>query len=142
MVYPAYFFWPNWRKIFTRPIENTPIDKDLELLKSDILKEFETVFSDNIKVPIIEYKVDVRFTASAVAIFTKFNRLPYSLEEKIKSGLDKLVNIHILEPLKYLDWGTPIVVVPKKSGDIRLCVDYKVTINKCLERMFYPLPVM
>lgn len=38
------------------------------------------------------------------------------------------------------DWATPIVVVPEQGGGIRLCGDYKVTINQVLKTDSYPLP--
>ena len=36
----------------------------------------------------------------------------------------------------------PLVVVPKANGRIRVCGDYKVTVNRCLETKIYPLPTM
>ena len=36
--------------------------------------------------------------------------------------------------------GAPIVVVPKADKSIRICGDYKVTINSQLEVETYPLP--
>ncbi|XP_049886533.1 uncharacterized protein K02A2.6-like [Pectinophora gossypiella] len=38
------------------------------------------------------------------------------------------------------DYGTPIVPVVKQNGEIRICGDYKVTINPKLKRDYYPLP--
>lgn len=31
---------------------------------------------------------------------------------------------------------------PKKSGALKICADYKVTMNKNLDKMFYSLPTM
>jgi len=38
------------------------------------------------------------------------------------------------------DWATPLVVVPKANGRLRVCGDYKVMINQCVEKKVYPLP--
>ena len=37
-------------------------------------------------------------------------------------------------------WATPLVVVPKTNGRLRVCGDYKVTINQSVEKKVYPLP--
>jgi len=35
-------------------------------------------------------------------------------------------------------WGTPLVPIIKPNGTVRLCADYKTTINKCLDDDNYP----
>ena len=54
--------------------------------------------------------------------------------------LDSLVEKGVLEPVHASEWASPIVVVPKKDGRIRLCGDYKVTINPLLTIDSHPLP--
>jgi len=46
----------------------------------------------------------------------------------------------LLVPVETSDWGMPIVPVLKSDGNIRLCGDYKVTLNKYLEIDRYPIP--
>ena len=39
-----------------------------------------------------------------------------------------------LRPVEQSDWAAPIVVVAKKDGGIRICADFKVTINPQSQR--------
>ena len=62
------------------------------------------------------------------------------MKEAIDRELDRLEAEGILEPVTYSEWAAPVVPVPKTEGQIRLCGDYKVTINPVLEVDQYPLP--
>lgn len=54
--------------------------------------------------------------------------------------LDKLINEGILTPVETSEWATPLVAVRKEDGNLRLCGDYRSTVNKYLEETRYPLP--
>ena len=54
--------------------------------------------------------------------------------------LDCLEAAGIIRKIDHSDWAAPIVPVPKKDGTIRVCGDYKVTINPALQVDQYPLP--
>ena len=53
--------------------------------------------------------------------------------------LDRLVEKGVLQKTDYSDWAAPIVPVPKSDGSIRICGDYKVTINPALPVDQYPI---
>ena len=38
------------------------------------------------------------------------------------------------------DWAAPIVPVLNPDGSIKICGDYKITINKAAKQDVYPLP--
>ncbi|GFV94021.1 uncharacterized protein K02A2.6 [Trichonephila clavipes] len=63
-----------------------------------------------------------------------------SRTNKLNILLQKLVAEDIIEPVTYSDWATPIVPVIKQNGNLRICGDYKVTINPGLKIEQYPLP--
>ncbi|GBN09464.1 hypothetical protein AVEN_71242-1 [Araneus ventricosus] len=50
--------------------------------------------------------------------------------------------MEILEPIEKSDWITPVVPVIKPDGSVRICGDFKVTLNPVLEDIDYPLPRM
>ena len=59
------------------------------------------------------------------------------MEREIK----KLLDARIIIPLKYSEWIVNIVLVRKKNGEIRLCVEFR-NLNKCSRKDNYPLPKM
>lgn len=54
--------------------------------------------------------------------------------------LDKLQANSIIEPISAADWATPVVVVRKKNGSLRLCGDYRSTVNASTKPTAYRLP--
>ena len=54
--------------------------------------------------------------------------------------LDRLEGMGILERVETSAWAAPIVVVSKQDGHLRLCGNYKVTINPHLKIDLHPLP--
>ena len=46
-------------------------------------------------------------------------------EVKVKEEIDKLLWVGFIQPIKKATWLSPILVVPKKNGKIRVCVDYR-----------------
>ncbi len=54
--------------------------------------------------------------------------------------LDRLLNDNILEPVKFSEWAEPIVPVIKPDNSVRICGDYKLTVNQASKLEQYPIP--
>ena len=63
------------------------------------------------------------------------------MKARVELALRKLESQGIIEKIVHSDWAAPVVPVMKASGDIRLCGDYKVTVNKVARKDRYPLPL-
>ena len=72
--------------------------------------------------------------------FRKARQVPYSLRPKVDEELKRLQGEGILSKVEWSDWATPIVPVPKQDGSVRICGDFKGTINPTLQAEQYPLP--
>ena len=59
----------------------------------------------------------------------------------VETQLDKLVQENILTPIKHADWAAPIVPVMKADQQsVRICGDFKETVNKVSPLDKYPIP--
>ena len=78
--------------------------------------------------------------ASVTPIFCKARPVPYALRDKVDKELTRLQEADVIEPVQFSDWAAPIVSVLKPDGSLRICGDYKITINKAAKAESYPLP--
>ena len=62
------------------------------------------------------------------------------MKPKVDTELKRLEREGILYKVKFSNWATPIVPVVKPSATVRICGDYKGTVNPQLETEEYPLP--
>ncbi|VDI07885.1 Hypothetical predicted protein [Mytilus galloprovincialis] len=85
-------------------------------------------------------QASLKLKEEAVPKFLKPRPIPYALRDKVADEIKRLEKQGILEKIKFSEWGAPIVPVMKPDGSVRICGDYKVTINSCLEVPQYPLP--
>ena len=76
----------------------------------------------------------------ALPRFHKHQPIPFALKDKVEETLQSQVAQGELVPTDRSDWAAPIVVVHKKDGGIRICGDFKVSINPVICSQSYPLP--
>ena len=84
------------------------------------------------------YKAVLHLKPGTVLQFCCPHPLPFSIREQVENEIDRLVEKGVLQKMDFSDWATPIVPVPKSDGSIRICGDYKVTINPSLQVDQYP----
>jgi hypothetical protein len=97
------------------------------------------VFEDKLGT-ITPFKAKLHIQSDAVPRFCKPCSVPYATEKAIKEELDHLEADGILKKVSYAERAAQIVAAPKIYGKIRICGDYKVTVNPVLQVDQYPLP--
>lgn len=73
-------------------------------------------------------------------VFLKPRSVPYALRPAVEKELQRMESEGIIQRVDFSDWGTPLVVVPKSDNSVRLCGDYKVTVNPHINTDKYPIP--
>ena len=65
-------------------------------------------------------------------------RLPFCQRKLVQEHVDKMLEAGVIEPSRS-PWSSPIVIVDKKDGTKRFCVDLR-ALNKVVVKNSYPLP--
>lgn len=117
-----------------RTIENKN-DYSLDTL----LSEFGEIFSESIE-PIPNFEAEFQMKDIVNPVFMKARTVPYALRSKVEDEIKRLEKLGIITRTEHSEWGTPVVPRLKKSGQVRLCADYKVTLNKFVMDERYPIP--
>jgi len=106
----------------------SPIGGSCNEVKSDFANQLKAqypkVFTGVGKLKDFELKLHVDPNVSPVA--QKLRRVPFALRAKVKAKIDELLEGDIIERVESpTTWASPVVVAPKPSGEIRLCVDMR-----------------
>ncbi|KRZ77842.1 Transposon Tf2-6 polyprotein [Trichinella papuae] len=106
-----------------------------------VLRKYQAVFTPDLGCYAGE-PVSLDLDPSVPPVRMKARKVPLALKEKIDMELDKLVKQKVLEPVSHAVWATPIVTPMKPDSSVRICGDYKCTINKALLKHAYPVPAV
>ena len=106
--------------------------------KRTIPDEFKNVFN-GLGTFTGEYHIQITPGARPFALFTA-RHVPFPLREKVRMELDRMERMGVISKVEQpVEWCAAMVVVPKKSGAIRICVDYH-PLNEVVLREVHPLP--
>ena len=69
-------------------------------------------------------------------------RIPFHVRKDVEKELERLEELDIIEPVTGpTPWISPIVVVPKSSGEVRICIDMREA-NKAVKREKHLMPTI
>ncbi|XP_018398448.1 PREDICTED: uncharacterized protein K02A2.6-like [Cyphomyrmex costatus] len=109
-----------------------------ELSLDKLLKEYSDVFDQPIGT-IKGFKAKLMLKEDAIPRFFKSRPVPFALQNKVDKGLEKMEKSGVINRIETSEWASPLVVVPKPNGAVRITGDFKRTINGQLHIQQYPL---
>ena len=89
-----------------------------------------------------DYQLKLHIDPSVAPVVQKMRRVPFSVKDKVTAKVNELLEKDIIEKVEGPTvWVSPVVVAPKPSGDIRLCVDMR-RANEAIIRERLPIPTI
>ena len=107
-------------------------------IPKDIMEQFPSLFQGlgNLGE---EYEIHLKSGATPHSLYAP-RHVPLPLWPKVKEELDRMESIGVISKVdEPTPWCAGMVVVPKKNGAIRICVDLK-PLNENVLREVHPLP--
>ena len=102
------------------------------------LLQYPDVFDESLgHTTVIEHRLD---TGSYPPIRQYPRRFPYAYREEAKAQITDMLEQGVIQP-SASPWALPIVLVKKKDGKYRFCIDYR-KLNNVTKKDAHPLPRM
>jgi hypothetical protein len=111
----------------------------------ELMKQYSYVFAwsyEDLKLfdtEIIQHKIPLK--PGSKPFKQKSRQFNPMLLPIIEKEMKRLLDSKMIVPLRYSKWVANLVPIKKKSGEIRLCVDF-MNLNRCSLKDNYPLPKM
>ena len=84
---------------------------------------------------VVKHSVD---TGDPPPIKQSPRRTPFVHREKIAQLVTEMLKQQVIKPSSS-EWASPVVLVPKKYGKLRFCIDYR-KVSAVTKKDVYPLP--
>ena len=138
----ASLFGRNWLEVI--PLNWGSIFHVVSALSLDsVMSEFAHLWNTSDlsqDLPIRGFKAQIRLKDNAKPIYCKARPVPYAVRESVEKEFAEMERRGIVYKVPTSEWATPLVVVPKPDKSVRICGDYKVTVNREISEERYPIP--
>ena len=109
--------------------------EEVKKLLSEYIDILSSGPNDMGRTDIVEHHID---TGNAGSVKQAPPRLPYALKDNVDEEVKRLMEDGLVTPSKS-PWASPIVILHRKDGTIRLCIEYR-KLNEITRKNSYPLP--
>ena len=113
----------------------------VDAVEQPIKQQFSSLFTGLGTLRGEPYEIRLKPDAKPLALFTPRN-VPLPLREKVREELARMESLGVITPVEEpTPWCAGMVVVPKKNGEVRICVDFR-PLNDSVQREVHPLPTV
>ena len=105
----------------------------IDVLKVDTLKLVNSMESEELEIGLLKgYEASIHLKVNYHPRYIQARRLSIHILPVVVSKLKKMIQQGILEKVTHRgsNWASPIVNIKKTDGDIKICGDYKISVNQ------------
>ena len=128
-----------WAELF--PVKVNKLETDMRVKR--IQDKYPDVFSGKLGC-LQGFQVNIPVPKDVTPKYFKPRTVPYAMKKRVEEELHRLEEQGVWRRVEYSRWAAPIVPVLKDvrdpAGPIRLCGDYKMTVNQVAPCDNYPIP--
>ena len=113
-------------------------NSDFEYRLNSLLREYKDIFEGTGALK--NFELIIQIDPSLQPCVQRPRRLPFLMKKQVETEIQKLLDQDLIQPVNFSPkWVSLLVCVPKKNGDVHLCVDIRKT-NTAIIRNYYPIP--
>jgi hypothetical protein len=131
-------FYRKGCQLFAAHVEEASKDEVLKIGDHAVLKEFEDVFQEVLRLP---PKRDIDFFVNLIPGAAPVSKAPYRMStselKELQLQLQELLRKGYICP-SMSPWGASVLFMKKKDGTLRLCIDFR-KLDKVTVKNKYPL---
>ena len=130
----------DWKKLFKIQADRKKNQgKVVEVKLEKLISHYSEVFKDGLGA-FTGPKAQILVDKDAPPKFCKARPVPSAMKRKIEAELERLQKEGTIEAVQFSEWAALIVPIMKPDESIRICGDYKTTINRVAKLDNYPTP--
>lgn len=139
-------FGLEWSEIFNMKFPNFvySIKQDSTITLKSIIDKHENLFNEELG-RVKSFKVNIHIKPDAKPIHIPARPIKFGIKNNVETELKRLEETGIISEINpndtAIEWATPTVNVLKSNGKVRICGDYRSTINPVLIQQNHPVPL-
>ena len=125
------------KDILKEDLKHLPIDQSEAIISavSDLHAAFALEEGERGETDLTQFQIE---TGDATPKRQPARRIPFAVREEVNRQLDRMASSGVIQPSNS-PWASPIVLVRKRDGSMRFCVDYR-QLNSLTKKDTFPLP--
>ena len=125
------------KEILMEDLKHLSVDQSEAIISSvsDLHAAFALEEGERGETNLTQFQIE---TGNATPKRQPVRRIPFAVREEVNDQLDRMMSSGVIQPSNS-PWASPIVLVRKRDGSMRFCVDYR-QLNSLTKKDTFPLP--